>query len=96
MQKFLNTLWEFTGEKEEDNTIFNQKALKVCKVFKVESLKIPKADVPSRKTAYNLFWKDIRKTETELQDAPVSKASAIISKEWKKVKIWGKKMKKHK
>ena len=55
MQKFLNTPWEFTGEKEEDNTIFNQKALKVCKVFKVEPLKIPKADVPSRKTAYNLF-----------------------------------------
>ena len=46
MQKFLNTISEFTGEKEEDNTIFIQKALKVCKVFKVEPLKIQKPDVP--------------------------------------------------
>ena len=85
MQKFHNTFWEFTGgNKDKDN--FIQKALKVCKVFKMKPLKIPKPDVPSKKTAYNLFCKDIRKTKKELQDVPVSKASAIISKEWKKVK----------
>ena len=38
MQKFLNTLWEFTGVKE-DNDNFIQKAFKVCKVFKVKPLK---------------------------------------------------------
>ena len=42
MQKFLNTIWKFTGK--EDN--FIQKALKVCKVFKVKPLKTPKPDVP--------------------------------------------------
>ena len=94
MQKFLNTLWEFTGEKEDKDN-FIQKALKVCKVFKVKPLKTPKPDVPSKKTAYNLFCKDIRKTKKELQGVPVSKASAIISKEWKKVKASDKKMKKY-
>ena len=44
MQKFLNTLWEFTGKEDKDN--FIQKALKVCKVFKVKPLKTPKPDVP--------------------------------------------------
>ena len=34
MQKFLNALWEFTGGKEHKDN-FIQKALKVCKVFKV-------------------------------------------------------------
>ena len=34
MQKFLNTLWEFTGGKEHKDN-FIQKALKVCKVLKV-------------------------------------------------------------
>ena len=66
MQKFLNTLWEFTGGKEDKDN-FIQKALKVCKVFKVKPLKTPKPDVPSKKTAYNLFCKDIRKTKKELQ-----------------------------
>ena len=47
-------------------------------------------------TAYNLFSREIRKTKKELQGVPVSKASAIISKEWKKVKASEKKMKKYK
>ena len=63
----------------------------MCKVFKVKPLKTPKSDVPSKTTTYNLFCKDIRKTKKELQGVPVSKASVIISKEWKKVKARGKK-----
>ena len=93
MQKFLNTLWEFTGGKEDKDN-FIQKAIKVCKIFKVKPLKTPKSDVPSRKTVCNLFCKDIRKIKKELQGVPVSKASAIISREWKKVKASKKKMKK--
>ena len=80
MRKFFNNLWEFTGEKENKDN-FIQKALKVCKVFKAKPLKAPRPDVPSKKTAYNLFCKNIRKTKKELQGVPVSKASAIISKE---------------
>ena len=95
MQKFLNTLWEFTGGKEDKDN-FIQKAFKVCKVFKVKPLKTPRPDVPSKKTVYNLFCIDIRKTKKELQGVPVSKASAIISKEWKKIKARDKKMKKYK
>ena len=95
MQKFLNTFWNFTGVKEDKDN-FIQKALKVCKVFKVKPLKTPKSDVPSKKTAYNLFWKDIRKTKKELQGVPVSKVSAIILKEWKKVAASKKKMKNYK
>ena len=95
MQKFLNTLWKFARGKEgKDN--FIQKALKVCKVFKVKPLKIPRPDVPSKKTAYNLFCKDIRKIKKELHDVRISKASAILSKEWKKVKASKKKMKRYK
>ena len=94
MQKLLNTLWEFTGEKE-DKDKFNQKALKVCKVFKVKPLKTPRPDFPSKKTAYNLFCKNIQKIKKELQGVPVYKASAIISKEWKKVKASERKMKKY-
>ena len=94
MKKFLNTLWEFTrGKEDKDN--FIQKALKVCKVFKGKPLKTPRPDVPSKKTAYNLFCKDIRKTKKGLQGVPVPKASAIILKEWKKVKTSKKKMKKY-
>ena len=74
MQKFLNSLWEFNRVKQ-DKYNFIQKALKVCKFFKVKPLKTPKPDVPSKKTAYNLFCKDIRKTKKELQGVPVSKAS---------------------
>ena len=81
MRKLLNNLWE---KQDKDN--FIQKALKVCKVFKVKPLKTSKPDISSKKTAYNLFCEDTRKTEKELQGAPVSKASVIISKEWKKVK----------
>ena len=80
IQNFLNALWEFTGGKEDKDN-FIQKALKVCKVFKVKPLKTPKPDVPSRKTAYNLFCKDIQKIIKGLQGVPVSKASAIISEE---------------
>ena len=80
MQKFLNTLWEFTGGKNDKDN-FIQKALKVCKVFKVKPLKTPKPDVPPRKTAYNLFCKDIQKIKKDLESVPVSKASAIISEE---------------
>ena len=79
-QKVFNTLWEFTGG-NEDKDNFIQKALKVFKVFKVKPLKTPKPDVSSKKTAYNLFCKDIQKTKKELKGIPVSKASAIILKE---------------
>ena len=95
MQKFLNTLWEFARGKDNKNN-FIQKALKICKVFKVNPLKTPKPDVRSKKTAYNLFCKDIQKTKKELQGVSISKASAIISKEWKNVKASPKKMKKYK
>ena len=95
MQKFLNTYWNFTGVKEDKDN-FIQKALKVCKVFKVKPLKTPKFDVPSKKTAYSLFCKDIRKTKKDLQGVPDSKASAIILKEWKKVTASKKKMKNYK
>ena len=60
MQKFLNTLWEFTVGKEDKNN-FIQKALKVCKVFKVKPSKTPRPDVPSKNTAYNLFFRNIEK-----------------------------------
>ena len=93
MQKFLNSLWEFTGGKENKDN-FIHKALKVCKLFNMKPLKTPKPDVPSKKTAQ--FCKDIRKTKKELQGVPVSKASAIISKEWKTVRASDKKMKKFK
>ena len=95
MQKFLNTLWEFNGGKEDKDN-FIQKTLKVCKVFKVKRLKAPKPDVPLKKTAYNLFCKDIRKTKKELQGVLASKANSIILKEWKKVKASEKKMKTYK
>ena len=94
MQNFLNTLGEFTGGKEDKDN-FIQKALKMCKVFKVKPLKAPRPDVPSKKIAYNLFCKDIRKIKKEFQGVLVSKANAIISKEWKKVKVIDKKMKKY-
>ena len=58
MQKFLNTLLEFTGVKEDkDNFIQNE--LKVPKVFKVKPLKTLKPNVPSKKTAYNIFCREI-------------------------------------
>ena len=81
----LNTLWEFTRGVEENKEGFIQKALKVFKTFKVKSLKRPKHDVPAKKTTYNLFFKDLQ--ETKLKGATISKASAIISKKWEKVKV---------
>ena len=60
---------------------------KVCKIFKVKPFKTTRPDVPSKKTPYNLFCKDTQKTKKELQGVPVYKTSAIISKEWKKVKF---------
>ena len=62
----------------------------------MKPLKTEKADVPSKKTAYNLFCKDLRKIKIELQGISVSRASAIILKEWKKFKVSKKKMKKYK
>ena len=94
IKKFLNTLWEFIGGKEDKDN-FIQKALKVCKVFKVKPLKAPRPDVPSKKAAYNLFCKDIRKIKKELEAVPVSKAIATMSKKWKKVKPSDKKIKKY-
>ena len=38
---------------------FIWRALKVCKTFKVKFLKIPRLKVPAKKTASNLFYKDI-------------------------------------
>ena len=67
----------------------------MCKVFKAKPLKTSKLGVPSNKTAYNMFCKDIRKIKKELRGVPVSKTSAIISKEWEKVKASNKKMKKY-
>ena len=93
-QNFFNALWELTGGKEDKDN-FIQKALQVCKVFKVKPLKAPRPDVLSKKTTYNLLCKDIRKIKKKLQGVPVSKVSAIISEEWKKVKVSDKKMKKY-
>ena len=62
----------------------------------MKPLKIPKPDVLSKKTAYNLFYREIRKTKKELQGVPVSKASAIILTEWKKINTSEKKLKKYK
>ena len=61
----------------------------------MKSLKIPKFDVPPKKTAYNLFNKDMQETKRQLQGVTVSKASAIISKDCKKVKVSDKKIKKY-
>ena len=61
----------------------------------MKPLKAARPDVPSKKTAYNLFCKDIQKTKEELKGVPVSKASAIISKIWRKVKASDKMMQKY-
>ena len=81
----LNTLWEFTRGVEGDRDRFIKKALKVFKTFKVRSLKTSKPDVPAKKTANNLIYKDMQET-AELKGATIPQASAIISREWKKVK----------
>ena len=92
---FLDALWEFTRGADEDRDNFIQKVLKVCKVFKVKFLKTPKFNVPAKKTAYNLFYKDIREAKEVLKGVTVSQSSAIISKEWRKVKASNKEMKKY-
>ena len=79
---FLNTLWKFTRGVEEDKDSFIWNAFKVCKTFKVMSLKTHKLDVLANKTAYNLFYKDMSEKKEELQSVSVSKARAIILKEW--------------
>ena len=84
---FLNTLWEFTRTVEEDRDGFIQKALKVCKTFKVKSLKTPRLDLPAKNRAYNLFYEDMRETKEELQSVTVSQASAIISRNGKKLRL---------
>ena len=61
----------------------------------MKPLKTPRPDVPSKKTAYNLFCKDIRKIKNEFQGVPGSNASVIISEERKKVKTRDKKLKKY-
>ena len=66
MQKFLNTLWEFIGGKEDKYNLI-QKAFKVCKIFKVKTLKTTRPDVPSKKAGFNLFCKYIPKTKKQLQ-----------------------------
>ena len=80
-----NILFEFIRG-EEDKDIFMEKVLKVLKVYKVKCLKKPKSDVPAKKTAYNLFSKDMAETKEELKGVTTSKARAIISKEWKEIK----------
>ena len=82
----LNTLYEFTRGVEDDKDSFIQKALKKFKTIEVRSLNTPRLDVPAKKTAYKLFCKDVRKINEDLKDVPVSKASAIISKEGKKLR----------
>ena len=61
----------------------------------MKPLKTPKPDVPSTKTEYNLFCKDIQKMKKDLESVPVSKTNAIISEEEKKVKASNKKIKKY-
>lgn len=90
----LNTFWEFTRGVEGDRDGFIKKALKVFKTFKVRSIKTSKPDVPAKKTAHNLFWKDMQET-AELKGTIILQASAIISREWKKVKASSEKRQKY-
>ena len=50
----------------------------MCKTFKVKFLKTPRLKVPAKKTARNLFYKDIRETKEGLKGVTISQASAII------------------
>ena len=74
MQKFLNTLQEFTGGKEDKDNFIRK------------TLKTPKLDVTSKKTAYNLFCKDIRK---------IKKNCRVYRRNGKKVEASYKKTKKY-
>ena len=87
----LNTLWEFT--RGEDKEGFIEKVLKVCKNFKLKYSKRPKLNVPAKKTTYNLFCKDMQ--ETELKGVTVPQASAIISRDGKRLKLATRKMQKY-
>ena len=87
----LNTLWEFT--RGEDKEGFIEKVLKVCKNFKLKHSKRPKPNVPAKKTTYNIFCKDMQ--ETELKGVTVPQASAIISRDGKRLKLATRKMQKY-
>ena len=87
-------LWEFSRSAKKDRESFIQKALKVCKTYKLNSLKRPKFDIPQRKTVYNLFYCDMQEKK-ELKGATVCQANAIISRELKNVKGNNKEMKKY-
>ena len=63
----------------------------MCKTFKVKFLKIPRLKVPAKKTASNLFYKDIWETKKWLKGVTISQARAIISKKSNKVKASEKK-----
>ena len=63
----------------------------MCKKFKVKFLKIPRLKVPAKKTASNLFYKDIWETKKGLKGVTISQARAIISKKSNKVKASEKK-----
>ena len=54
----------------------------------------PKLVVPPKKTAYNLFFKDMQEKK-ELKRATVSQASIIIPRKWEKAKANDKEMKKY-
>ena len=82
------------GGGEEDQDSFIQKALKVYKSLKVKSQTRPKFAVPLKKTAYNLFFKDMQEKK-ELKGATVSQVSIIIPRKWEKAKANDKEMKKY-
>ena len=67
---------EFTKGAEEGRDSIIQKALKVCKIFKVRSLNAPTLDIPLKKSTYNLFERIFKLTK-KFKDATVSQASAI-------------------
>ena len=66
---FLNTLWEFTRGVEEDKDSFIEKALKVCKTFKIKSLKFPREQLEKmtgedRKNYHSIVLRRWRNRET--------------------------------
>lgn len=64
------------GGGEEDQGSFIQKALKVYKSLKVKSQTRPKLAVPLKKTAYNLFFKDMQEKK-ELKRVPLFPKEAL-------------------
>ena len=79
-KKFLNTFKKLREEVGEDRDSFMQKALKVCKTFKVKSLKTPKLDKLPTKTACILFY-IYMEGKKELNAAAVFERSANLSGE---------------